>query len=155
MVTRFSDDARKAALESASEEARRRGEGRISTEHMLLGLLSDPASVAVRALGVDLAAARDASRKLDQAALAAVGIDVGERSIGPRRVRRRGRLTLTAGARALLKRSVHEALAEKVRHIEVRHLVLATLSCEPPDPAADLLAAMNVDAAEARARLGG
>ena len=57
MVTRLSPDARKV-LACAAQEARRRGDRRLGTDHLLLGLLCDPDSSAAAALGVDLAAAR-------------------------------------------------------------------------------------------------
>src|ERR1700679_1299175 len=56
----------------AREEARRRGDRKVGTEHLILGLLRDP--VLARALGSDLQAARDVLDTLDHDALAAVGI---------------------------------------------------------------------------------
>src|SRR5262245_29909452 len=59
-----------AVVRSALEEARRRGDRRLSTEHLLLALLYDPAAAPARALGVDLETARAALDALDRAALA-------------------------------------------------------------------------------------
>ncbi|HZD69764.1 MAG TPA: Clp protease N-terminal domain-containing protein [Actinomycetes bacterium] len=144
-------------LASAAQEAQARGDRRIGTDHLLLGLLDDPDSVAARALGVDLEAARAASAALDRAALAAVGIDLGDLGVRPQSqlIHARRRPPLTSGARAVLQRSLQEASASKSRYIEVRHLLLALLSRERPDPAAELLAALGVDPAEARDRLTG
>lgn len=144
-------------LASAAEEAQGRGDRRIGTDHLLLGLLNDPDSVAARVLGVDLEAARAASAALDRAALAAVGIDLGQLGARPRSqpIQARRRPPLTSGARAVLQRSLQEASASKSRHIEVRHLLLALLSCERPDPAAEMLAALGIDPAQARDRLTG
>ena len=59
----------------ASEEARRRGDRRTGTDHVLLGLLEDP-SIEV-ALGVSLQQARQALDSLDQEALGALGMASG------------------------------------------------------------------------------
>jgi hypothetical protein len=53
----------------AREEARRRGDRKVGTEHLLLGLLREP--VLAQALGCDLQTARDALAALDHDALAA------------------------------------------------------------------------------------
>lgn len=75
MFEQFATGAR-AAVTSALEEARLRGDRRIGTEHLLLGVLHEPGSLAVRSLGTDLEAARTALDVLDRSALAAIGIDV-------------------------------------------------------------------------------
>ena len=59
----------------ASEEARRRGDRRTGTDHLLLALLEDP-SIEV-ALGVTLQQARQAHESLDHEALGALGIVPG------------------------------------------------------------------------------
>jgi len=152
MVKRLSEDARRLVLTAAADEARRRGDRRLGTDHLLLGILHDPASEPASALGVDLASARAAEDALDRAALAAVGIDAGE--LGPiEGAAGSGRPPLTSGARAVLKRAVEQARAAKSARIETRHFLLALLACERPDPAADLLQELGVDAAAVRARL--
>jgi ATP-dependent Clp protease ATP-binding subunit ClpA len=153
MVTRLSQDVRKIVLTLAAEEAQRRGDRRIGTDHLLLGLLHDPNSVAARTLGVDLESARAASADLDRAALAGVGIDAGYLSLPPTPMQAHRRPPLTSGARAALQRSLHEARSAKARRIETRFLLLALLDRERPDPAAELLAALGVDPSEARKRL--
>jgi len=150
MVKLLTPDARKRVLTTAAEEAHRRGDRRIGTDHMLLGLLHEPA--AAKLLGVGPDDARRVSSTLDRAALAAVGLDAPTLD-APLPVRSRRRPPFTSGAREVLKRSVDEARAVKSRHIEARHLLLGILSRERPDPAAELLAAMDVDVAGARARL--
>ena len=104
MVTRLSTDARKMVLTSAAEEARRRGDRRLGTDHLLLGLLHDPHSRVAQALGVDLDSARAASDALDRAALAAVGVNVahlGRKCPRPMWVHV-GSLVTTSGAREIL-----------------------------------------------------
>src|ERR1035438_3150135 len=59
----------------ASEEARRRGDRRTGTDHLLLGLLEDPSIEVV--LGVSLQQARQALESLDHEALVALGLGPG------------------------------------------------------------------------------
>jgi ATP-dependent Clp protease ATP-binding subunit ClpA len=156
MVKRLSADARRAVLTSAAGETQRRGDRRIGTEHLLLGVLHDPGSEVAQALGVDLGSARAASATLDRDALAAVGVDVDVEHLGPLSNvdGPHRRPPLTSGARAVLQRSLHEARSVRSRSIETRHLLLALLARERPGPAAELLAALRVDPAAVRERLG-
>jgi ATP-dependent Clp protease ATP-binding subunit ClpA len=73
MITRLSPDARKMVLTSAAQEARRRGDRRLGTDHLLLALLHDEDSSVARAVGVDLEAARAAAASHDPAARGAGG----------------------------------------------------------------------------------
>lgn len=155
MPKRFTQDARRLVLTSATEEASRRGDRRLGTEHLLLGLLHDPESPAARALGVSLADARAASDALDRAALAAVGIRVKTLGEGPPAALSRRFPPLTSGARAVVKRAVDEARPVKGGRIDTTHFLLALLSRQRPDPAAALLDALGVDPAAARTRLAG
>lgn len=150
MVKLLTPDARKRVLTTAADEAHRRGDRRIGTDHMLLALLHEPA--AAKLLGVGLENARRASADLDVAALEAIGFEAGGIDT-PLPVRSRRRPPFTSGAREVLKRSIDEARAVKSRHIEARHLLLGILTRERPDPAAELLAAMDVDISSARERL--
>ena len=59
----------------AGEEARRRGDRRSGTDHLLLALLEDPSTEAV--LGVTLQQARQAHESLDREALGALGMGSG------------------------------------------------------------------------------
>jgi ATP-dependent Clp protease ATP-binding subunit ClpA len=152
MFEHFDEHARRRVISLAGEEAGRRGDGRIGTEHLLLALLHDPGSVAAGAVGLDLEQARTALDNLDREALAAIGIDVADgRSPVPVLTRRRP--PFTSGARAVLHRAVLEARAAKVRRVQASHLLLGVLGCQRPDPAAELLATAGVDPAEVRKRL--
>ena len=155
MPKRLSVDARKLVLTSATEEARRRGDRRLGTDHLLLGLLHDEDSAAAKALGVSLAGARAASDALDRAALAAVGIQVKTLGEGPPAAFGRRFPPLTSGARAVFKRAIDEARPSGSGRIDTTHFLLALLSLQRPDPAAELLDALGVDPAAARKRLGG
>jgi hypothetical protein len=129
---------------AALDESRRRGDRRLGTEHLLLGLLHDPDSA--RALGKTVEEARAALDRLDRAALAALGIEV--EGLRPARVPvKRGRLSpgaLTSNARAVV---------NKAKPREPAELLRALLKVTPPDPAADLLAELRVDAGAVHRRL--
>ncbi|MEA5456643.1 Clp protease N-terminal domain-containing protein [Sinomonas sp. JGH33] len=149
MFERFSEAARNTVTEGVKEAALR-GDRRVGTDHLLLGILHDPASAAI--VGVDLAAARRAEETLDREALAAVGVDPGpEPLVSPRS--RPGRLPLTSGAKAVLTRTVRLAAAERSRTITSRHVLLALAEAPAADPAAALLARLGVDRAGLRTRL--
>ena len=154
MPKRLSADARKLVLASATEEARRRGDRRLGTDHLLLGLLHEEDSRAAKALGVSLADARAASDALDLAALAAVGIQAGAFGGGPPAPFGRRLPPLTSGARAVFKRAIDEARPGKTGRIDATHFLLALLPLQRPDPAAELLGALGVDPAAVRQRLG-
>src|SRR6266702_1818632 len=79
-----------ATYYDARDEAIRRGDRTIGTEHLVLALLIDPASPAAKALGCDLDSARRALDALDVEALAAIGVEPGI-TAGPVAVRTRGR----------------------------------------------------------------
>jgi ATP-dependent Clp protease ATP-binding subunit ClpA len=150
MFERFAQNAR-TAVEDARDEAVRRGDSRIGSDHLLIALLRD--AQLAEASGADAAAARAAASDLDRAALAAIGLDVGplpeaDPGTAGRRVRH-----LTTGAKAVLGQSLAKAGAEKSRTITPRHLLLAVLDRPAPDPAAALLAALSIDAPALRARL--
>ena len=130
-----------AALRSAGEEAARRGDRHVGTDHLLLGLLQD-AGVA-EALRADVESARSAARELDRHALAAIGIDVAEVP-APQTQVRVGHIPLTSAARATIGRAGAVADAARVRRIEPLHLLKALLEREQPDPAAALLSALGV-----------
>ena len=155
MPKRLSVDARKLVLTSATEEARRRGDRRLGTDHLLLGLLHDEDSRAAKALGVSLAGARAASEALDVAALAAVGIEIETLGEGPPASFGRRLPPLTSGARAVFKRAIDQARPFNSGRIDTTHFLLALLSLPRPDPAAALLDALRVDPAAVRKRLGG
>jgi ATP-dependent Clp protease ATP-binding subunit ClpA len=167
MINRFSSSAR-AAVSAALEEAGRRGDARVGTEHLLLGLLHDPDSPATRSMGVDLGSARQALDSMDHDALAAVGVDVqfdgdadadraeNDDAKGLPRLpaaRSYGRRPFTRGAGAALRRTLAEAQARNTRRLEPAHLLLALLDGGPRDPATELLGRLGVDASAVRSRL--
>ena len=137
-----------ATYYDARHEAIRRGDRTIGTEHLVLALLADPASPAARALGCDLDSARRALDALDHQALAAIGIEPGI-TAGPVTARATGRLRLTPAAKAVLT-GIRDA--RKSRGAGLGIVLSALLDLPRPDPAAELLAALEVDAQAARER---
>lgn len=133
----------------ASAEAQRRGDRRVSTEHILLAMLVDAESATARALGVDLTTARATLQRLDREALSAIGIEVSHD--GPL-ITGHGeeRLPLTPGAKAVFTSLRRTAQGE---HIAVKHVLLGLLDAGRPEPVAELLDALGVHRANVRHHL--
>jgi hypothetical protein len=140
-----------ATYYDARNEAVRRGDRTIGTEHLVLALLIDPASPAATALGCDLDSARRALDALDSQALAAIGVQPGI-TAGPVAVRATGRLRLTPAAKAVVA-GIRDA--RKNREAGLGIVLNALLELPRPDPAAELLAALDVDGRAARQRFAG
>jgi ATP-dependent Clp protease ATP-binding subunit ClpA len=153
MARRLTADARKTLLTAATQEAGRRGDRRLGTDHLLLGLLHDPDSFAASALSVSLERARAMLDALDLAALAAVGVAVAAVGEPPPAAFGRRLPPLTSGARAVLKRAVEEAGRARAERIGTGHFLLALVSRERPDPAAELMFALGIDPGTVRERL--
>jgi hypothetical protein len=144
----------------ASEEARRRGDRRTGTDHVLLALLEDPSTEAV--LGVSLQQARQALDSLDQEALGALGLGPGidapalpMRAVPKkprlRDIAQKDRLRMTPAAKKVL-----EAAAKPNRrrlYVTAEQVLAQILILQPPDPAAVLLGALGVNTPEVRRRL--
>ena len=144
----------------ASEEARRRGDRRTGTDHLLLALLEDPWTHVV--LGASLQQARHALDSLDHEALDALGLGSGTdapplpmRAVPKkptiRDVAKKDRLRMTPAA----KRVLEEASKPNRRKLQVtaRQVLAQILTLQPPDPAAVLLGALGVNSSEVRRRL--
>ncbi len=149
MFEKFGQPSRNA-VQYGVEEASRRGDRRIGTEHLLLGLLHDQDTATV--IGVGVAEARTKADALDAKALDAIGIPFGDfrPAVAPRKLTR---TPLTSGARSVIQRTVALTTAERSRRIMPRHLLLALLEREQPDPAAALLVECGVNAEEVRRKL--
>ncbi len=140
-------------LAHGTEEVARRGDRRLGTDHLLLALLRDANSPAVRALGVSVGEARAALDALDQAALAAVGVNVSA-PVPPLPVVFGRRLPpLTSGARAVIERAMEAAGPRRKARLGTEHFLLAILARQRPDPATEVLSALRVDAGAVRERL--
>jgi ATP-dependent Clp protease ATP-binding subunit ClpA len=149
MFERFASSTR-TAVRYGVEEAQRRGDRRVGTDHLLLGVLRDADSAAL--IGISVDEARATADALDRKALVAIGIDIGD--FRPTVAPRSGiRTQFTSGARAALQRTLAHTTAERSRRITPKHLLLALTEREQPDAAAALLSEMKVDTAELRRRL--
>jgi hypothetical protein len=137
-----------ATYYDARDEAIRRGDRTIGTEHLVLALLVDPASPAAKALGRGLGSARAALDALDSQALSAIGVEPGI-TAGPVTVRTHSRLRLTPAAKAIFT-GIPDA--RKNRRAGLGKVLNALLDLRRPDPAAELLAALGVDTHAARER---
>ena len=144
----------------ASEEARRRGDRRTGTDHVLLALLEDPSIEVV--LGVSLQQARQALESLDHEALGALGLGSGTdapplpmRTV-PKKptikdIMKKDRLRITPTA----KRVLENASKPNRRRLQVtaQQVLAQILALQPPDPAAVLLGALGVNTSVVRRRL--
>jgi len=145
----------------ASEEARRRGDRRTGTEHLLLALFEDR-SIEV-GLGVSLQQARQALESLDREALGALGL--GPAADAPplpmravpkkpriRDVINKDRLRMTPAAKKVLEEAVKPN--RRGTQVTAQQVLAQILTLQPPDPAAVLLDALGIDREAARQRLG-
>jgi hypothetical protein len=144
----------------AGEEARRRGDRRTGTDHVLLALFEDPSTEVV--LGVSLQQARQALESLDREALGALGLGSGTdarplpmRAVPKkprlRDVMQKDRLRMTPAAKKVLE----QAAKPNRRRLQVTapQVLAQILTLQPPDPAAVLLGALDVNMPEVRRRL--
>jgi len=145
----------------ASEEARRRGDRRAGTDHILLALFEDPSTEGL--LGVSLQQARQALDSLDREALGALGLRPGADApplpmhAVPKKptlkylMLQKDRLRMTPAAKKVLE----EASKPNRRKLQVtaRQVLAQILALQPPDPAAALLGALGVNTSEVRRRL--
>ena len=146
----------------ATEEARRRGDRRTGTDHLLLALLEDSSIEDV--LDVSLPQARHTLDALDHAALTTLGLGLGSGTDAPplpmrgvpekpriRDIAHKDRFRMAPVAKKVLE----EASRSNPRKLQVTaHQVLdQVLALQPPDPAGVLLGALGVDAAEVLRRL--
>ena len=145
----------------AGEEARRRGDRRTGTDHLLLALLEDPS--VERLVGVSLQQARHVLESLDDEALGTLGLGSGA-DVPPlpmrdvpkkprfRDVAQKDRLRMTPAAKKVL-----EDASTSNRHrlqVTPQQVLARILALRPPDPAAVLLGALGVDTSEVRLRIG-
>jgi ATP-dependent Clp protease ATP-binding subunit ClpA len=144
----------------ASEEARRRGDRRTGTDHLLLALLEDPSVEVV--LGVSQQQARQTLESLDQEALSALGLGSGAdapplpmRAV-PKKPRfrdvvQKDRPRSTPAAKKVLQQAVKPN--RRKSQVTAQQVLAEILTLQPPDPAAVLLGALGVDSSEVRGRL--
>jgi hypothetical protein len=145
----------------ASEEARRRGDRRVGTDHLLLALLEAPSIEVV--LGVSLQQARDALESLDREALGALGLGSGidapalPMRAAPKKPRirdvaKKDRFRMTPAAKKVLEEA-YKPKGHRKLQVTGPEVLAQILALEPPDPAAVLLAALGVNTSEALQKL--
>jgi ATP-dependent Clp protease ATP-binding subunit ClpA len=158
MFERFTKEARRVVV-AAVDEAGQRGDSRVGTEHLLLGVFAagwDRLSV-LESLGLTDQVLRLQLDAMEDQALQAVGIDrrsldAGSAGSLPTALRRR-HLPFTGGAKNALKDALVEAIALEHRHIGVEHIVLALTGLPPQDRVTRILRGIGVDAGDLRAAL--
>ena len=145
----------------AGEEARRRGDRRTGTDHVLLALFEDPTIEAV--LGVSLQQAREGLASLDREALGALGLgpeaDAPELPMRPvpkkprlRDIAKKDRIRMTPAAKKVLE-DAYKPKGHRKLQVTGSEVLAQILALQPPDPAAVLLDALGVDRSEVRHRL--
>jgi hypothetical protein len=145
----------------AGEEARRRGDRRTGTDHLLLALFEDPSIEAV--LGVNLQQAREALESLDHEALGALGLGSGTdapplpmRAVPKkptiRDIIQKDRLRMTPAAKKVLEKASKRN--RRKLQITAQQVLAQILTLQPPDPAAVLLGALGVNTSDALHELG-
>jgi hypothetical protein len=141
----------------ASEEARRRGDRRTGTDHLLLALLEDPSIEVV--LGVSRQQARHALESLDREALGALGLGAGVdapalpmRAVPKkpriRDVAKKDRLRMTPAAKKVLEEA-YKPKGHRKLQVTGPEVLAQILALQPPDPAAVLLGALGVNTSDA------
>jgi len=145
----------------ASEEARRRGDRRTGTDHLLLALLEETSIE--DALGVTLEQARQAHESLDHEALSALGMVSGTdapalpmRAVPKkpriRDVAKKDRFRMTPAAKKVLE-DAYKPKGHRKLQVTGPEVLAQILILQPPDPAAVLLGALGVNTPEVRRRL--
>jgi Clp amino terminal domain, pathogenicity island component len=145
----------------AGEEARRRGDRQVGTDHILLALFEDPLTEAV--LGVSLQQARQALDSLDREALGALGLgtdadapDLPMHAV-PKKPRLRDlmmqkdRLRITPAAKKVLEGA--GKVNRRGLQITAQQVLAQILTLQPPDPATVLLGSLGVNTPEVQRRL--
>ena len=164
MFERFTQAARTAVVR-AQEEARRHGSPTIGAEHLLVGVLADPAGVpaaVLRRWDVDAAqlAAAESVAALDEEALKALGVDLDEvrrrteDAFGPGALDEpagqpsKGHIPFTSEAKAALGEAVRAAIRTGSREIGSAQVFLGLLAVEE-GTAIRVLRRLGVDASAA------
>jgi ATP-dependent Clp protease ATP-binding subunit ClpC len=136
LFERFSREARRAVT-AAIEEAERRGDPTVGTEHLLIGVVSS-AAPGIDLIGASVDTLKEAWVAMDQAALAATGMDA-DLPIDPVLNHRRGHLPFTGGAKQVLEDTLREAIGMGSRRLEPEHMLIALTLRPPRDPVLRLL----------------
>jgi hypothetical protein len=148
---RFTREARNIVT-SAIDEAARRGDSRIGTEHVLISIAGAQSLAGLFPTPDEL---RSQLGRLDEEALRSVGLDPGLLVVDhtPRPGAGKRHIPFTGAAKGLLKGALKEALALGHRHIGAVHLALALTTADRPDRALATLESLGLSPEGVRASL--
>jgi len=132
LLQRFTLRARRSIL-AAADEARRLGHEHMGTEHLLLGLLTEPDGLAVKTL--------DACGHPAEAVRAAVEAEAGS-DRRPSRVI--GRVEFTPGAQQTLELTMREAVRLGHNYVGTEHVLLALSAEEEEGRAVETLRSLGL-----------
>jgi ATP-dependent Clp protease ATP-binding subunit ClpA len=146
---RFTREARQVVI-SAVEEADRRGDSRVGTDHLLVVIAQARSLAGIFPSPDEIRAQID---RLDEEALRAVGLDPGLNDHERPSLGRGKHIPFTGASREALKRALKEAVAWGHRHIGVEHIALALVTGEPPDRALAIIDGLGLSADAIRTSL--
>jgi ATP-dependent Clp protease ATP-binding subunit ClpA len=150
LFERFTKEAR-LVVTHAVAEAETRGDSRVGTEHLLIGVARSPG---LAGLLPDVESIRAELDRMDRDALVSVGLDPDLLDVaGPVRAERGRHIPFTGGAKDILKGALRAALDLGHRHIGVEHLALALTAAEAPDRAISALRGLDLGPTALRAAL--
>ncbi|HJR93062.1 MAG TPA: Clp protease N-terminal domain-containing protein [Acidimicrobiia bacterium] len=148
MFERFNTEVRAVVFSAAQEATVRRGEGRVGSDHLLIGVVATGNHAAEQA-GLSVDGLHEALDRLDARALGAVGLDAANLALSrPWGWAGRGHLPFTRGAKNALHRTLRIAIDLGHRQISSDHLLAGLTVGGPKDPAVRLLRACSVEPAE-------
>ena len=124
LFSRFTPRARHAVA-SARDEAQKSGAGQVGTEHLLLGLLSEPQGLAAQAI----TALGATSRQVRQGVKRSTGASRSGATAPPAQAHD-GRTPFSPQAKQSLKLALREALRRGHNYIGTEHLLLGLLDVE-------------------------
>ncbi len=144
MFERFTREARHVVT-SAVDEAERRGDSRIGTEHLLIAMAGAESLGGIFPTPDEL---HDQLDRLDEDALRSVGLDPAllMNDPAPRPGPRTRHIPFTGAAKDLLKGALKAAIALGHRHIGVEHLALGLTAASRPDRALAALEGLDISA---------
>ncbi|HEX6145152.1 MAG TPA: Clp protease N-terminal domain-containing protein [Acidimicrobiia bacterium] len=150
MFERFTREARQVVTRGV-EEARERSDGRVGTDHLLVGAADTGAG---KQIGLSAGAVWGELDRIDREALAAVGIDPSLIAAAPAvRPREHRHLPFTGASKDVLKQSLREAISMNHRHIGAEHILLALTTLPESDRATRVLRGLGIDPAVLRQTL--
>lgn len=144
MFERFVTDVRSTVMVAAQDAVSRRGDRRIGSDHLLIGVVTAGNQFALDA-GLTVESLFEALQRLDERALGAIGLAASGGPGGHHR--RRRHLPFTRGAKNALERSLRIAADLGHRRITTDHLLAALAVGGAKDAAVQLISACGLEPA--------